>query len=207
MPVTAYSKTSIAFFDLDGTVTSKDTLPAFLKFIKGATRYYFALVVLSPVLAFYVLGFISNHRAKEILLSYFLKGFDAEKFGLLCRHFVEVKFPSLLRKEALQEIRRHLQNNTQVVIVSASPENWISPWCKHYNISCIATKLQVKDGKLTGKIEGKNCHGDEKVRNILKTYNLSHYSKIYAYGNSKGDLPMLSLATDSYYKPFVQRAY
>lgn len=206
MSVAAYSTTSIAFFDLDGTVTSKDTLPALLKFVKGKTRYYLGLVILSPVLAFYVLGFMSNHRAKEILLSYFLKGFDAEKFSLLCRQFVEDEFPSLLRNQALQEIRRHLQNNTHVVIVSASPESWISPWCKRYNISCIATKLQIKDGKLTGKIEGKNCHGDEKVRNILKTYNLSHYSKIYAYGNSRGDIPMLSLATDSYYKPFVQRA-
>lgn len=207
MSIATYSTTSIAFFDLDGTVTSKDTLPALLKFIKGKARYYAGLVVLSPVLTLYVLGFITNHKAKEILLSHFLKGIDLDKFNSLCKKFVEIKLPPLLRKEALHEIRRHIKNNTQVVIVSASPENWVLPWCKRYNIACIATKLQVKNNKLTGKIEGKNCHGTEKARNILRTYNLSHYSKIYAYGNSRGDLPMLSLATDSYYKPFIEKVY
>jgi HAD superfamily hydrolase (TIGR01490 family) len=207
MPVATYSTTSIAFFDLDGTVTSKDTLPALLKFIKGKIRYYAGLIILSPVLTLYVLGFISNHRAKEILLSHFLKGMDLDKFNFLCRKFVETKLPFLLRKEALHEIRRHIKNNTQVVIVSASPENWVLPWCNRYNIACIATKLEVVNNRLTGKIEGKNCHGTEKARNILKAYNLSHYSKIYAYGNSRGDLPMLSLATDSYYKPFIEKVY
>jgi phosphatidylglycerophosphatase C len=205
--VTAYSHSSIAFFDFDGTITSKDTLAELLKFKAGLFKYYAGILFLSPILVLYKLGLVSNHKAKEIMLEYFLKGDSAAEFNALCREFAETKLPTLFRKGALSEIRRHLQNNTQVVIVTASPENWVQPWCQQFNLECIATKLKVRNGKLTGKIAGQNCSGEEKVKHILKRYNLSYYTKIYAYGDTPGDLPMLSLATDSYYKPFKERTF
>ncbi|HXS35433.1 MAG TPA: HAD-IB family hydrolase [Flavipsychrobacter sp.] len=201
------SNSEIAFFDFDGTLTSKDTLAQILKFTKGSFRYYTGLLILSPVLIGYKLRIISNQRAKEILLTYFLKGMPIEKFDAICKEFIENELPALFRKVALHEVRHHILNDTKVVIISASPENWILPWCQQYNIECIATKLAVKNGKITGKIAGKNCHGDEKVKNILKRYNLSNYNKIHAYGDTRGDLPMLSLATNKYYKPFKNEVY
>ena len=198
---------SIAFFDFDGTITSKDTLAEILKFYKGRYRYYAGLAILSPVIIAYKLKIMTNERAKEILFAHFFKGMDVKEFETMCEEFTSKVLPKLFRETALQEIRRHVQNDTKVVIVSSSPENWILPWCNIYNLECIATKLQVEDGKITGKIEGHNCYGNEKVKNILRRYNLSHYSKIYAYGDTPGDLPMLSLSTDSYYKPFKEHAF
>jgi len=197
----------IAFFDFDGTVTSKDTLAEILKFIKGKLGYYLGIFILSPVIAAYKLRIISNHKAKEILLTYFLRNFDINKFNTLCTEFAEKKLPRLLNKSALLEIRKHLQHKTPVIIISASAENWILPWCSKYNIDCIATKLEVKNGKLTGKIDGRNCSGKEKVRHIKNRYELSTYQKIYAYGDSPDDLPMLSLATEKNYKPFRRFSY
>ncbi|HEY2727570.1 MAG TPA: HAD-IB family hydrolase [Parafilimonas sp.] len=201
------NNSEIAFFDFDGTITSKDTLAEILKFIKGKFKYYSGILILSPVIILYKLGILSNHRAKELLLIYFLKGFDANEFNALCREFAEKKLPNLLKKSALHEIRKHLQRKTPVIIISASAENWICPWCSKYNIECIATKLQVKNGKLTGKIEGRNCSGHEKVKHIQTKYKLSDYQKIYAYGDSKDDLPMLDLATEKNYKPFTKFSY
>lgn len=197
----------IAFFDFDGTITSKDTLAEVLKYIKGKFRYYTGILILSPIIISYKIGLLSNHKAKEILLAYFLKGFDVNRFNTLCNEFAETILPDLLKKSALHEIRKHLQNKTQVIIVSASPENWILPWCSRYNIKCIATILEVKNQKLTGKIVGRNCSGIEKVRLIRLKYNLSEYKKIYAYGDSKDDLPMLELATERNYKPFQKYNY
>ena len=204
---TAFTQSSIAFFDFDGTITSKDTLAELLKFVKGRFPYYSGIFVLSPILIAYKLGIISNHTAKENLLRYFLKGYPVSDFNALCKEFAETRMPHLFRKSAISEIRRHLQNNTRVVVVTASLENWVQPWCQQFNIECIATKLKTHNGRLTGHISGQNCSGEEKVKHILKRYNLSHYTKIYAYGDSPGDLPMLSLATDSYYKPFKEKGY
>lgn len=203
--MTNYPDSAIAFFDFDGTLTSKDTLIEILKFARGKFLFYAGLVLLSPVLFAYKIRLISNQRAKEIMLSLYLRGMRVEEFESLCKEFAETRLPALLRKSALIELRRHLQNDTQVVIVSASPENWILPWCQQFNIKCIATKLKIRNGRITGKIAGRNCHGNEKVKHILKKYNLSHYTKIYAYGDTPDDLPMLSLATESFYKPFKEQ--
>lgn len=64
----------------------------------------------------------------------------------------------------------------------------------------IATKLEQKDGKLTGKFNGNNCYGTEKVLRIKEKYNLKEFEKIYAYGDSKGDREMLALAHEGYFK-------
>ena len=89
-----------------------------------------------------------------------------------------------------------------IVVVSASPENWICHWAEQMQVKLIATKMDIKDGKLTGRIIGKNCHGEEKVRRIMEMYKLSDYEMVYAYGDTKGDRPMLKLAHTGHWKPF-----
>ena len=201
------SKPSIAFFDFDGTITSKDTLAEIIKFTKGKLAYYTGLTILSPVIIAYKIKLVSNHKAKEVMLRYFFKGMLLTNFNTLCEDFTKNKLPSLLRKEALRTIRNHIENRTKVVVVSASPVNWVKPWCDQYNIDCIATCLEIKDNKLTGKISGSNCSGQEKVNHIKNNYQLNNYSDVYAYGDTQGDLPMLALSTQKFYKPFRKKVY
>jgi phosphoserine phosphatase len=59
-----------------------------------------------------------------------------------------------------------------------------------------------KNDMITGKIVGKNCHGEEKVRRIMEQYVISDYSSIHAYGDTSGDRPMLALAHHSFFRPF-----
>ncbi len=199
------SDSSIAFFDFDGTITSKDTLAEIIKFAKGKLNYYTGLLVLSPILFSYKTGLLSNHRAKEIMLQFFFKGTPVNKFENICAEFTKTKLPGLIRQQALHEIDQHKKNNTKVVVVSASPINWVQPWCSKNNIDCIATCLEIKNNKITGKISGRNCSGNEKVKHILNNYKLSDYTKIYAYGDTRTDLPMLSLSTNKFYKPFKEK--
>jgi phosphoserine phosphatase len=69
-------------------------------------------------------------------------------------------------------------------------------------VKLIASRMEVKDEMITGKIDGRNCHGEEKKRRIQEAFDLSAYQEIYCYGDTKGDKPMLSLATSAFYKPF-----
>ena len=195
-------KKEIAFFDFDGTITKKDTLLEFIKFSKGSFRFYIGFVINLPYLVAFKLGIISNQSAKEKILRFFFHDMPEESFKLLCERFSKSVLPELVRPKALEEIQRLKQNNTIVVIVSASPENWIKEWTENLQLELIASRLQVQDGKLTGKILGKNCHGDEKVNRICEIYDLSSYYIVAAYGDSTGDKPMLELAKKAYYKPF-----
>ena len=201
------SNTAIAFFDFDGTITSKDTLAEIIKFHKGKAAYNTGLIILSPVIIAYKLKILSNHKAKEIMLRYFFGGMLINKFNEICVKFTKNVLPGLLRKQALETIRNHIENQTKVVVVSASPINWVKPWCDQYNLDCIATCLEVKDNKLTGKISGENCSGHVKVHHIKNAYELKNYSTIYAYGDTPGDKHMLALSNHKFYKPFKEKVY
>lgn len=193
---------TLALFDFDGTITTKDTLFVFCRFVVGDARFVAGLLFLSPVLVSQKLKLISGQRAKEIFLNYFIGGMEEDYFNKKCEEFTSRKLTALIRPAALHAIQEYRQSNATVFIVSASPQNWIMPWATLLNINVIATQLQVNKGLISGKIEGKNCNGEEKVIRIRKQINLNEYDEIAVYGDSKGDEPMLQLAHHKFFKPF-----
>ena len=195
-------KKGIAFFDFDGTITTKDTLLEFIKFSKGKAAFFFGFLLHLPSLISMKLKLVPNQNVKEKVLRYFFNGTEATAFEEECRKFYQQSLPQLIRDGAVEEIQKLKKEGTIVVIVSASPENWILDWTKELGVELIASKLKVVNGKITGKIAGKNCYGPEKVRRIKEQYHLSDYETVYAYGDTSGDLPMLELAHNQYFKPF-----
>ena len=195
----------IAFFDFDGTVTTRDTLLEFIRFSKGSFGLYSGFLLNSPWLLAYRLKIISNQAAKQRILSWFFRNTPVTKFDAQCNRFSAEVLPGLIRPKAIREIELLREKGFSIVIVSASPENWLRQWTTSAKASLLATRLETKPGettRLTGRILGNNCHGREKVRRIREVYNLDDYTDIYAYGDSRGDKPMLDLAQNSFYKPF-----
>lgn len=192
----------IAFFDFDGTVTSKDTMLVFLRYLSGDIRYYTNMLLLTPVFAAMELGMVSNHRAKEIMLTRFIGGMEENQLQQACRRFSSEVLPLIIRPGAMDCISGFRNRGVEVVVVSAAPEYWVCDWCQAQNISLLSTRLEVINGRLTGKILGRNCHGEEKVRRIRQAYALDGYTTIHAYGDTKADKPMLALAHQAHYKPF-----
>jgi HAD superfamily hydrolase (TIGR01490 family) len=195
-------KKEIAFFDFDGTITTKDTLLQFIRFSKGTLQFYLGFALYFPYLLAYKLKIISNQLVKEKILRFFFYGLPVPIFEEYCKQFSNQVLPSLIRRVALEEINRLKEKNIIVVVVSASPENWIMSWANENQLRLIASRLQVVNGCITGKILGKNCHGDEKVSRINEVFDLSEYKVIAAYGDTKADKAMLRLAVRSYYKRF-----
>lgn len=192
----------IAFFDFDGTITTKDTMFELIRHQKGNAGFYFGFLLNIPVFAALKLKIISNQAAKEKLLKYFFKGISVASFQSGCDLFMDHQLPSLIRPEAVTEIEKLRGSGFEVVVVSASAENWIKKWSEGMGLRLIATELQTFDGLLTGKVMGNNCNGEEKVERIIAIYDLSQFDEIYCYGDSVGDKEMLSLGTKVFYKPF-----
>jgi phosphatidylglycerophosphatase C len=195
-------KRRIAFFDFDGTITTRDSLLAFIFFRHGKLKTILGLITVAPSYALHVLKLISVQKAKEQVLSRFFRNEPLEKFDSYCEEFIRTKIPELVRPKAIKELEIMRNKGVEIVIVSASPDNWLRTWSQQFGASLISTKLEVKDGKLTGHIDGNNCRGEEKVRRIRLQYDLSQYDEVYAYGDTKGDKPMLALATFVFYQPF-----
>ena len=193
---------TIAFFDFDGTITSKDTLWEIIRYHRGRAAMYAGVVQLLPALLRFKLKMLSAQEIKEQVLAYFFSEMPAADFTTGCENFCRDILPSLIRPQALAAIQKHREQGHHVVVVTASAQDWVAPWCRTENMICLGTRLEVKNNLITGKIQGVNCNGVEKVNRIRTAYRLENFSEIYAYGDSEGDRPMLALAQHASYKPF-----
>jgi phosphatidylglycerophosphatase C len=193
---------TLALFDFDGTLTRKDTLLEFIKYSHGSFRFYLGFLILSPLLILFKLGLLGNSEVKQIVLRLYFRGTSIIKFQELCTAFVMHRIPKFIRREAIERLNYHKSQGDDIYIVSASPENWVRLYSESLSVHCIATKLVVNEGRITGKIEGKNCYGIEKVKRIKAQLDVDKFSSIFAYGDSRGDHEMMLLAKHSYYKKF-----
>jgi HAD superfamily hydrolase (TIGR01490 family) len=193
----------LAVFDFDGTITSKDTFLEFIKFTKGKGQYALGMLLCSPVLIAFKLHLIPNWKAKQFVFSYFFKGVELDVFDKWGKEFA-CEIERFTRPLAFEGVRKHQNSGDNIVIVSASIENWIRPWADKMEISnLLATQLEVdSDNKLTGKFLTKNCFGKEKVNRILQTFPNRHEYFLEAYGDSRGDKEMIEFANVGWYRKF-----
>ena len=195
---------NIAFFDFDGTISSGDSLWLFVAHIVGRKRLFLGVASRVHILLGYALGFISNTQAKQALSAKFFAKISASDFRQHCLDFLPT-LESICKDSALARIEWHKKRGDIVVVVSASFEEYLGVLCEKLGVECIATKLEVKSGFLSGRFASPNCYGVQKVERIRQKYDLSKYGEIYVYGDSRGDKEMLKLASDEahrFYKYF-----
>lgn len=192
----------LALFDFDGTMTRTDTMLAFIKFVKGWRRLWLSLLLLSPYIILAKLGRYPAEKAKQRLLRYHFNLMPREELLNLGENFCLETLPRLFREDALEKLHFHRSRGHTVYIVSASLDIWLEPWLEIQGIPGIFTKTAWTDGKFTGDFATPNCNREEKVRRIRAEIDLKQFDRIYAYGDSKGDLPMLALAHRAFYRKF-----
>lgn len=194
--------TPVAFFDFDGTLTQGDTLMPFLKFVVGRPKYYWNLMLVSPVLVGYFLKLVRNDIAKETVLKRYLAGYPIEQLVALGERFSTEVIPSMLRPEAIQRLRWHQEQGHDCVLVSASFDVWLKCIGQDLNVShVISSELLTKSKIVDGRIKGLNCYGKEKADRIkawMKAENRQP-SFTYAYGDSSGDTEMLSMVDEGFF--------
>ncbi len=194
---------SLALFDFDGTITTGDSFTAMLRHEKGDWRVMLGILSWSPWLVGYALGFVSRTAIKTRVLRWAFAGMTKDEIEGISRRFAEQQLPALLRADAMRRLVEHRDRGDRVVVVSASPEEWVGPWCRSMGIECICSRLAYDlRGRFAGHLIGLNCRGVEKVRRIRQSIQLDQYPVRYAYGDTKGDLPMLGLAQYRGYRVF-----
>ncbi|MGB9748165.1 MAG: HAD-IB family phosphatase, partial [Bacteroidales bacterium] len=125
-----------------------------------------------------------------------------EDFSSLCFSFNKDELNKLIYPAALASIEEYRKAGDRVLIITASAENWVKPWCDACQVECIGSKLETKDGKLTGRLLGKNCYGEEKVRRLLEVADPKMYDEFIVYGDSRGDYALGQIATRFFYRQF-----
>jgi HAD superfamily hydrolase (TIGR01490 family) len=190
---------NLALFDFDGTVTSSDTWTPFMRFAIRPSRML-AWAPLSPVVVGYRLGMVSASRVRQMAARVGFQGEEAAAVRQLGAEYATTVLPRTLRRSALERIDWHKVQGDDVVVVSASLDVYLGPWCEGRGIDYICATLETRGDRLTGRYVHGDCVGAEKVRRILQRYQLTRYGLVYAYGDTVEDREMLELAHKRYYR-------
>jgi phosphatidylglycerophosphatase C len=212
MPALANVQVHVAAFDFDGTLTRHDTLIPFLWCSLGPLKFLGCIVRSLPWLVAYALKLMSNHKAKARLLEVSLKGWTEDQARQHADHFVQHELPHMWHTQGLRELTQHQRAGHTTLLVTASPSIYMQQVAKRLGVDgLLCTKLQTNlEGVYTGHMLGPNCHGTEKVRR-LQAWLEQHTSPeqdvvLHAYGDTRGDWPMLSMAQRAWYRdrPWVK---
>lgn len=185
---------NLALFDFDGTVTFEDTFTPFIYFASSRARIALGTVLLGPMILGYKLGLIAAPRMRAAVARVAFQGRRESEVQELGARYSKT-LSARVRPEALERIRWHQANGDIVVVVSASLRAYLSSWCEGHGVELFCTELESKDGVLSGRYAGVDCTGSEKARRVLERYDMKRYPIVYAYGDTKEDCELLSLAT------------
>ena len=213
----------VAAFDFDGTLTHGDTLLPFLATALGWSRFAWALLRSSPWLVGHALRLVRNDIAKARLFKAALRGVPMADVQRWAERWASEQLPAQLRNAqdpTMARLAWHRAAGHCCVMVSASPDIYLQRAaeflgfdglvCTQMEVNIKGQGLQAAE-QLTGRMKTPNCHGEQKVIRLqawlAERYDMAGLAgmKLYAYGDTSGDKPMLRMAQQAWYrgKPFA----
>lgn len=193
----------LAIFDIDYTITKKETLMEFYKYsleedIKNIR--FLPRALYSGLM--YGVGIYDERRVKECFLK-FIDNIEEEKLQDLVKRFYKNRLSKILYKDAVDMMYKLKKEGYDIYLISASPEFYINEF---YNIDVvdkvIGTRFEFKEGKFIRKMLGCNCKGEEKVRRLKEVLSKENievdFKESYMFSDSLSDKPLLDLVGKPY---------
>jgi len=140
----------LALFDFDGTITTHETVPEFIRRSVGR-RLMIGWLLLAPLVLGYNVSLVSGTLVRRAVVRVAYAGTPASRVVTHGRDFVASHLPSVVREDAMQRIAWHKAQGHTVVVVSGGLNAYLEPWCAAHELELLCSSLQVRDGILTGR--------------------------------------------------------
>lgn len=185
---------AIAFFDLDGTITRRDTLfPLVLRQLARRPLRLLLLLGLVPALCRYAFDH-DRGALKQSLLRITLRGTERQDLARLSAQFVRDTIARRCFTDALATIRRHRDAGHYLVLMSASVDFYVPEFGKQLEFDqVISTGVRWNGDRLDGALTTPNRRGEEKAHCVRDLLAQRDDSETFAYGNSDADLAHMLL--------------
>lgn len=181
----------VALFDLDGTLTWRDTLLPFLRgYLARHPRRLPGLWRLAPALAGFVLLNRDRGKLKSRVIRMVMGGDTRPSVDAWAEIFVRSLMPRrLFRPAALAAVEAHRAAGDRLVLLSASPDLYVPRIGELLGFErTLCTELQWQGQRLDGNLKTANRYGEEKLRCLAWLRTQYRDLPIVAYGNSASDL-------------------
>jgi phosphatidylglycerophosphatase C len=186
----------IAIFDLDGTITHRDTLfPLVLRQLVRPRPW--RLLRLAKVLPAAVRYAFDHDRAalKQSLLRNTMRGTPRSELQAASVAFVADTIANRCYSDALAAIRRHHSAGHYLVLMSASVDFYVPEFGRQLGFDhVISTGVAWNGDLLDGTLTTPNRRGEEKAIRLRELVAERKDGETFAYGNSASDLPHLRIA-------------
>jgi HAD superfamily hydrolase (TIGR01490 family) len=180
---------SIAVFDLDGTITRRDT---FLPYLRGWLRRHPRrgwIWIIGAASCRFVFGDRDRGRLKSELIHRLMSGATQAEVAEWSREFVDGLDDDMLCPGALEAMERHRRAGDWLVLLSASVDLYVPRIGVRFGFDeTICTGVAWRDGRLDGSLTTPNRRADEKLRCVESLRMRFTGAAIAAYGNSGSDL-------------------
>jgi len=185
----------LAVFDLDGTITRRDTfLPYVLGFLARHPWRALGLVLTLPTLVKFVLGAADRGEVKSAVMRATLRGVTRGEIERWTDRFVETLLTRGVYRKALEQIEAHRQAGDELVLLSASPDLYVPAIGRKLGFTqTVCTGVRWNGDRLDGHLTTANRRGMEKVHVVTALRASKPGKHTVAYGNAVSDLPHLEL--------------
>ena len=189
---------SAAFFDLDNTMVRGSTL-----YFLGRAMYqrgFFTKADISKFVVANVRFRLTGTEKPEVIARFqkaatdFIGGHDVKEIYTIGESVYDEFVSPALINGTIEIAKKHLAEGSEVWLVTAAPEDMAKLIAERLGFTgAIGTKVEIKDGKYTGNLNGKILHGTEKARAVRELAAARGYSlnNCHAYSDSASDLPLL----------------
>jgi phosphatidylglycerophosphatase C len=186
---------TLAVFDLDGTISHRDTLfPLVLRWLARRPWRLLRLLGVVPGLLRFAVD-RDRGALKQALLRATLRGVDRAELAAHCERFVTDTIARGCFAEALATVRRHREAGHVLVLMSASVDFYVPEFARQLGFDrALSTGVAWNGDRLDGTLTTPNLRDDEKARRFNALVVELGESDTFAYGNSYSDLPHLRLA-------------
>lgn len=191
---------SLAVFDLDGTITRRDTLGPFLWGFLWRRPWRLPRMLLAlPAAARFVFN-RDRGAFKGAVIHALLGGTRRASLARWAERFVAELLPDGLYAEALAAIAMHRTRGDRLLLMSASTDLYVPRIGRALGFDeIICTEVRWRaDDRLDGRLASANCRGEEKRRCLAALIARDAPGRVYAYGDSRADLAHMQLAQQAY---------
>lgn len=193
----------LAIFDVDYTLTKRETAFEFLMFmIKKNSKVIFHVPKSIVSALLYVLNIYSAGKAKEKFLG-FINNIGEKEMESIVSEFYKKRLCRIFYEDAIKTIKKLKAQGYKIILISASGEFYLK---ELYNIKeidkIIGTVFKIENGVYKNKIEGRNCKGQEKVNRLMKYIKDNKlnvdFKNSYMFSDSISDMPLFNLVGNAY---------
>ena len=187
----------IIVFDLDGTITQRDTyLPFLFGLLLRKPWIIYRLYALPIAVAMHFAGLRNNTWLKKVFLKAFMKGMSQHDINDWVEEFTDKVLEDGLRDGALSELTKHKQAHACILLVSASLDIYVNRISEKLGMhATLCTEVDWDNNKITGELKTDNCYGEEKITR-LQAWMTQHGGEVVnvAYSDHHSDIGLLNFA-------------